>query len=192
MILHLEGWCIDHVSSTKPAFDMHQVLQRGGILRAHLALQARFRAFWELQRGWEKVFKTCVTDIEPVWGADLHFNYRRSTLKMRRELYGTLANATDESGGFEASWRLPASRLDILYRHNGRRPFVTSKGLLGLGPKEMEEGDVAVIVSGGEVPLILRKRPDGGHQLIGEAYVNGVMDGEALGMGLERVTFDIL
>jgi hypothetical protein len=192
MVLHLEGYRLDTVSATKPAFDMDQVLQRGGFLRASLALQGRYRAFWELQRyRWDALFRVCVTDIEPVWGADLHFNYRRSTPRMWRELYGELAHATDESGGFEASWRMPASRLDILYRHNGRRPFVTKGSYLGLGPKDMQSGDVVVIVSGAEVPLILREAPEGGYKLVGEAYVDGVMDGEALDMGLEKVTLDI-
>jgi len=192
MILHLEGYYFDVVCATKPAFDMEQVLQEGGFLRAHLALQARFRAFWELQRGWDKVFRTCVTDIEPVWGADLHFNYRRSTRKMRQELYGALVNSTDESGGFEASWRLPASRLDILYRHNGRRPFLTAKGRLGLGPKDMRNGDIVAVVFGAEVPLVLREEADGRYLLVGEAYVDGIMDGEVMEMGLEKMTFDIV
>ncbi|KAL1599795.1 hypothetical protein SLS60_007600 [Paraconiothyrium brasiliense] len=193
MVLHLEGYRLDTVSATKPAFDMDQVLQAGGFPRAQLALQGRYRAFWELQRfKWDNLFRTCVTDIEPVWGADLHFNYRRSTPRMRRELYGELAHATDVSGGFEASWRLPASRLDILYRHNGRRPFVTSGGYLGLGPKDMRKGDIVVVVSGAEVPLILRELPEGGYKLVGEAYVDGVMDGEVLDMGLEKVTLDII
>jgi hypothetical protein len=156
MVLHLEGFRLDTVRATKAAFDMQHVLKEGGILRAHLALQARFRAFWELQKGWDTVFRTAITDIEPVWGADLHFNYRRSTYRMRRELHGALAHATDESGAYEASWRLPASRLDILYRHNGRRPFITRKGRLGLGPKEMKVGDVVCIIFGAEVPLVLR------------------------------------
>jgi hypothetical protein len=199
MMLHLEGFRFDTVKATKPAFDMQHVLKEGGILRAHLALQARFRAFWELQNGWDTVFRTAITDIEPVWGADLHFNYRRSTHRMRRELYGTLANATDESGGYEASWRLPASRLDILYRHNGRRPFITEKGHLGLGPKDMKEGDVVSIIFGAEAPLILREvggdEGKGTFELVGEAYVNGVMDGEAMNSMMrvyEKQTFDIV
>ncbi|KAK7193701.1 HET-domain-containing protein [Paraphaeosphaeria sporulosa] len=193
MVLHLEGYRLDTVTATKSAFDMDHTLQRGGFFRAQLALQGRYRAFWELQRSsWKNLFRACVTDIEPVWGADLHFNYRRSTPQMRQELYGELAHATDESGGFEASWRLPASRLDILYRHNGRRPFITSKGLLGLGPEDMRSGDVVVVVSGAEVPFILREAPEGGYVLVGEAYVDGVMDGEVLSMGLEKVTLDIL
>ncbi|KAJ4354369.1 uncharacterized protein N0V89_006104 [Didymosphaeria variabile] len=193
MVLHLEGYRLDTVSATKPAFDMDQVLQPGAFPRAQIALQGRYRALWELQRSrWDNLFRTCVTDIEPVWGADLHIKYRRSTPRLRRELYGELAHATDESGGFEASWELPASRLDILYRHNGRRPFITRGGYLGLGPKDMRKGDIVVVVSGAEVPLILREVPEGGYKLVGEAYVDGVMDGEVLDMGLEKITLDII
>lgn len=198
MVLHLEGLRIDAVRATKAPFDMQSVLSRGGMLRAHLALQARFRALWELQRGRDTVWRTAITDVEPVWGADLHFNYRRSTPKMRRELYAALASATDEIGGWEASWRLPASRLDILYRHNGRRPFVTEGGRLGLGPGKMRDGDIVVVVCGAEVPLVLRPvqeegmAEDGLFELVGEAYVHGIMDGEAMRLGLEMTTFNIV
>ncbi|KAF2447730.1 hypothetical protein P171DRAFT_518786 [Karstenula rhodostoma CBS 690.94] len=39
MVFHLEGYWVDKVSATKPAFDMDQVLQRGGFFWAQLALQ---------------------------------------------------------------------------------------------------------------------------------------------------------
>ncbi|KAF2447731.1 hypothetical protein P171DRAFT_354406, partial [Karstenula rhodostoma CBS 690.94] len=77
---------------------------------------------------------------------------------------------------------------DILYRHNGRRLFITSGGHLGLSPKDMQSNDVVIVASGAEVPFILREASEGGYKLVGEAYVDGVMDGEVLDMGLERVT----
>ena len=189
MILHLEGFSFDTVSATKSVFKMELVLKEGGFLRAHLVLQARFRAFWELRKGWDAVFRTAITDIEPIWGPNLHFTYRRSTPKMRRDLYGARVKAADE-GGFESSWNLPASRVDILYRHNGRRPFITSKGYLGLGPAGMQNGDVVAIVFGSEVPLILREE-NGHYTLVGEAYVDRIMDGEVMHMGFKVMTFDI-
>lgn len=88
---------------------------------------------------------------------------------MGRVLYGELDHPTDESGGFGASWRLPASRLDILCRHNGIRLFITSEGHLGVGPKDMQSGDVVVVVSEAEVTLIIREIPEGGYELVGEA-----------------------
>jgi hypothetical protein len=44
----------------------------------------------------------------------------------------------------------------------------------------IEDGDVEVVPLGGEVPLVLRPRDDGGYYFVAECYVHGIMDGEAL------------
>jgi hypothetical protein len=55
------------------------------------------------------------------------------------------------------------------------------KTLFGLAPKEAEDGDLVCILFGCTVPVILRPIEDLGlYKLIGEAYVHGVMDGEAM------------
>lgn len=67
---------------------------------------------------------------------------------------------------------------DVGLRCRGRRPFVTEKGYLGLGPMAVNEGDKVGIFAGLQVPFLLR--PYGSmYQLVGEAYVDGVTDGEA-------------
>jgi hypothetical protein len=49
---------------------------------------------------------------------------------------------------------------------------------LGLAPWIAQKGDVVVIFFGGDVPYVLRPLPNGGFQLVGEAYVYGAMHGE--------------
>lgn len=62
-----------------------------------------------------------------------------------------------------------------------RRPLLASGGFLGIGPRETEPGDLVFILLGAGVPYILRRHSqDGKLQLIGEAYVHGIMDGEAM------------
>ena len=68
----------------------------------------------------------------------------------------------------------------ILCRNIGRRAFITSNGHLGIGPAILEEGDLVVIICGMEVPMLLRSCDGGVYMLIGEAYVDGIMDGEAM------------
>lgn len=59
-----------------------------------------------------------------------------------------------------------------------RRFFVTKKGYIGIGPACMQEGDKVCLLSGAIVPFVLRS--DGAeHKLVGEAYVHGIMHGEA-------------
>ena len=60
-----------------------------------------------------------------------------------------------------------------------RKFFRTKKGFIGLGPRSMRQGDLVCILHGGRVPFILRK--EGSHyRLVGESYVHGIMEGEAM------------
>lgn len=59
--------------------------------------------------------------------------------------------------------------------------------LFGLGPPTMQEGDFVCILAGCTVPIILREMPpeslgqeDGHMMFVGEAYVHGKMEGEAV------------
>ncbi|MCJ1284487.1 hypothetical protein MMC26_003819 [Xylographa opegraphella] len=76
-------------------------------------------------------------------------------------------------------------------------PFVTTRiffrtrsGFIGLGPLQTLAGDKVAILAGGRTPFILRlnnklffdrDRPHVLHWLIGYAYVEGIMHGEAVG-----------
>lgn len=57
---------------------------------------------------------------------------------------------------------------------------LTSLGRVGLAVRGAREGDVVVIARGGRVPYVLRRLPDGEFKFIGEVYIHGVMDGEAV------------
>ncbi|CAG7557570.1 unnamed protein product [Fusarium equiseti] len=62
----------------------------------------------------------------------------------------------------------------------GKRPFLTQMGYLGMGPVEEKPGDVVVVFCGGYIPFIVRPQPEGQDtfSFVGEAYCDGVMDGE--------------
>jgi len=59
-----------------------------------------------------------------------------------------------------------------------RRPFLSAKGYVGLGPDRLLNGDVIVAFFGAKFPYILRKTTGGAYELVGEAYVHGIMYGE--------------
>ena len=61
----------------------------------------------------------------------------------------------------------------------GRLPFVTRKGHLVVSSEHVKRGDFIALVKGTQVPLILRRQTRGVYQLVSEAYVDGIMDGEA-------------
>ena len=74
---------------------------------------------------------------------------------------------------------------------HGRRLGITKRGYLCLIPQGARQGDLVCIPHGNRVPLILREA--GGHfRNIGEAYVNGLMRGEAAALeGCEELVFRI-
>jgi hypothetical protein len=62
-----------------------------------------------------------------------------------------------------------------------RRLFVTEGGYLGIGPWTLREGDAVSIIPGSYVPYLLRSGDKSGtFSIIGEAYIHGIMHGEAL------------
>ena len=74
-------------------------------------------------------------------------------------------------------------------------PFLGIKGFMGLCNPRMKAGDVVCVLYGATVPFVLRPTgdaDDGTFQLIGEAYCDTVMDGEALDMGPEPRTFRLV
>lgn len=59
---------------------------------------------------------------------------------------------------------------------------------MGIGPLGMQPGDVVCVLYGGAFPFVLREVNWGNwpgiYTLVGEVYCDGIMEGEALKMGL--------
>jgi hypothetical protein len=70
-----------------------------------------------------------------------------------------------------------------------RKFFLTTKGYMGLGPKELKEGDEVAVLVGGHTPFVLRGAGEQNigeeigekqcYTLIGDCYVHGIMEGQA-------------
>ncbi|KAH7202459.1 hypothetical protein DER44DRAFT_669606 [Fusarium oxysporum] len=67
-------------------------------------------------------------------------------------------------------------------RVNGWRFIVTEKGYAGVAPPSVRKGDTVAILKGGCVPFILQESKDRqrAFRLVGECYINGIMDGQGL------------
>lgn len=73
-----------------------------------------------------------------------------------------------------------------------RRFFVTEGGYIGNGPPRVRPGDEIYVLPGGKMPFVLRRGTMGEigssldsdfqshHKLVGDCYVHGIMDGEAM------------
>ncbi|KAH6989738.1 heterokaryon incompatibility protein-domain-containing protein [Ilyonectria sp. MPI-CAGE-AT-0026] len=57
---------------------------------------------------------------------------------------------------------------------------VTKNGRFGLLPPTSQPGDSICVLLGGEVPFVIRPTGSGTYNLVGECYIDGAMDGEAL------------
>ncbi|KAI3342764.1 hypothetical protein F4824DRAFT_443164 [Ustulina deusta] len=60
----------------------------------------------------------------------------------------------------------------------GRCFFTTRSGYIGVGPRGTCPGHRVAILSGGNMPFIIKGEGPSLHSLIGEAYVHGIMDRE--------------
>ena len=61
-----------------------------------------------------------------------------------------------------------------------RKLITTKTGYLGLAPSAANVGDEVVILYGCNFPVILRRDNEGFHKVIGECYVDWIMDGEMI------------
>ena len=78
------------------------------------------------------------------------------------------------------------------YACKGRLFFSTSDGKVGLGPSEIEEGDLVAVFLYAPTPFILRpvnsNPPE--YKILGDAYVSGIMTGELLKMRDDGLLFE--
>lgn len=72
--------------------------------------------------------------------------------------------------------------LDSCFKAVSRRFLITEKGYVGLGEIQTRRGDIAVILFGCNVPLILRRNGDIGERklCLPMLYIYGFMEGETM------------
>ena len=73
---------------------------------------------------------------------------------------------------------LPYTR-QLTHSYNFRCLVTTKKNLIGVSLVETQEGDQIFVLPGGRVPMILRPVDEGKYELVGDAYIHGIMHGEA-------------
>jgi len=100
------------------------------------------------------------------------------------------------SAGAHSSSSSKGYHMDITGPHPAsfrRRLIVTGKGCVGLTAEHVQPGDLVTIMMGAQMPMILREAEQN-FVFIGEAFIDGIMDGEALAgreQGENNVVFTI-
>ncbi|KAK6189420.1 hypothetical protein LQW54_013278 [Pestalotiopsis sp. IQ-011] len=79
--------------------------------------------------------------------------------------------------------------IDCAHFQAGRKPFITSSGRFGFGPTSLQKGDQVCVFDFAQAPNVLRRdKEDNGmrYQVLGQAYVHGMMYGEVETLGIEE------
>ncbi|KAI9900048.1 hypothetical protein N3K66_004310 [Trichothecium roseum] len=70
---------------------------------------------------------------------------------------------------------------NMIFGRCEKRVYIeTEEGYIGLGPLGCRTGDVICVFPGCNVPVVLRPLPNGKYQLVGDSFVYGLNDGQAL------------
>lgn len=115
------------------------------------------------------------TELSPV---QQFFVYHRN--------YGRRPMDGDDIAEAGSQWRRRIANI-----HRFRTVFKTSKGMFGVCYLAVEPGDIVTLLWGINSPIILMPRQGGGYYFKGDAYIDGIMDGEFLETNPIHEDFDI-
>ena len=189
--LHVKGLEISAVTWTSSPISggviTKECLEKGGLKKSEEGLR----------KVPDKLWRTLVADrnaeggIPPPW-------YHRAALycMARSDNNGHISTRELLDGGPSADGELPHVLAEYLKRVQAitwNRTFIEGtpqthnlEPLYGLGPPETEKGDCVCVLFGCSVPCILRphtcKHGAKYFEFVGEAYIYGSMDGEAIAM----------
>ncbi|KAI8965180.1 hypothetical protein F5Y11DRAFT_314075 [Daldinia sp. FL1419] len=82
---------------------------------------------------------------------------------------------SEKEKGLSTGWKIWTTG-----RINGCYLFSTQNGYVGIINGEPQQGDEIFVVLGCNMPMLLRPTASGEYEVVGDCYVHGIMDGEAL------------
>jgi hypothetical protein len=103
-----------------------------------------------------------------------------------RQTHGlTLSDEVERQSETELAKYSRIFLFNMMESSNGTSFLTTVKGYAGTGPPSTKPQDLVCIFDGGPMPFILRptKQDKNCYELIGECYIQGIMDGEAVAGG---------
>jgi hypothetical protein len=117
------------------------------------------------------------SDALPILKSEIHV-IRRKDMKLGLQKFFASKEAKAD---LELTCGDPSRLVHEFMRITPKRiPFVTVKGYIGLASHCARNGDVVSVISGAQIPFILRPCDGGKYRIVSEAYVDGIMDGEAV------------
>ncbi|KAF2097552.1 HET-domain-containing protein [Rhizodiscina lignyota] len=169
-ILSVQGFCFDKIGILG---DCYPHRERGEATNANII------------RHWWKIAERVSPSLYEFWltiGADLYLGQVRNGPQERQNLQQRI----DALFTLGDPWSALANDLmhaSLLWECVGNKGLHFSISLCGrmcMVPDAAEPGDLLCILFGAQTPFVLRPFKPGVYRLIGECYVHGVMDGEAM------------
>ncbi|TVY14775.1 Heterokaryon incompatibility protein 6, OR allele [Lachnellula arida] len=181
-VLNLAGLCVDTIQGHMDMFlPNHRLVN---IIK--WTTKAECLAFWR------QSFTKYPTACDPVdaWvhtiSVDSCYKSGESRMRLTEEYFSMFKSLSlPESKKGASSNCKPTVEETTYYQAtihrtiSSRAFFISTSGYMGVGPKAPEEGDMICVIPGCNVPLLIREEGDH-HLLVGECFVWGLMDGEAL------------
>lgn len=164
---------------------VEKVLRTESEIEACLALAARLKPDpLSLQTVRSACRQTLLGGKSRTWMAMLHHAGRLEAADADTyfEDFDKYALAVKSGDSLAGGYTATSNSFELLHREAtmGRAFFVTDR-YMGLGPIGIRKGDKIAIIFGLRAPFILREE-DGMYALIGDSYVGGLMQGEAMEM----------
>ncbi|RWA05078.1 hypothetical protein EKO27_g10026 [Xylaria grammica] len=100
--------------------------------------------------------------------------------------YFSMRNSTPLSPGDRERLEEDCRTIQKNLRANMRLGY-TDEGEIGWFHRNTRVGDQVVILLGASMPCVVRQRPEGGYAIVGQCILDGVMKGEAVRKGLQRL-----
>ncbi|KAF7860721.1 hypothetical protein EAF04_008239 [Stromatinia cepivora] len=185
--MYVEGFQLDIIKMRSDAVN-------GGVITAEALQMGGYKKdpLTEKYEPNDALWRTLVADRGPD-GVNAPNWYRRACAYCLDICLPRDASGDWNTNDMKTLEKTPAAMLEFLDRVQAvvwkRRFFLTSgvkgKVLFGLMPNEAKEGDVVCIFLGCTVPVVVRREDEcgkgkGGWRFVGECYVHGMMDGEAV------------
>ncbi|KAI1168877.1 heterokaryon incompatibility protein-domain-containing protein [Nemania serpens] len=104
----------------------------------------------------------------------------------RLAAYFSMKSSTPLAPGDRERLEEDCSTIQKNLRANMRLGY-TDEGEMGWFHQNTRVGDQVAILLGSSMPCVLRQRADGGYMIVGQCIVDGVMKGEAVRKGLQRL-----
>jgi hypothetical protein len=182
----LGGALVDRISYASGKIGLKELIRNPGWVTEQLQRVRGLRMYAARGEAVQALWRTLIANLaqpeglqEPSEAPDDYGKYFDAFVKLQTVLAEVEKGAHIAIGQNEYDMGLAFER-SITAAAGNRSLFTTERGYVGLAPEHAEVGDSVSILLGGRVPYLLRTDAAGETKLIGEAYIHGLMKGEAM------------